>query len=457
MALYKRDNMEPLLDDIRAGRHKQVYLCFGERYLCQQAASSLEQELMKSAGATIHSVDGASEDNGKIVSRALSYSLLPGVQVIRVIDSRLFLSRSVGSEIWDKGLKAQQSGKTKAAVRHLLNLLSLGSVKAEGNRFFSEISEDQWQKLFGFSRPNEDLSWADRLIFESSPSASVSAADAAERLIIAIENGFPAGNILLIIAENVDKRKKLFTTIKKQGAIIDCSIAEGSSRAALNEQSGVVREMALQALTAMGKSIEPKALEALFQRIGFHPVAVVMEVEKLALFIDERERITIADLDQLIGRTREDALYELTEAFGKKDIAGTMLVLNHLLEDGIHELAIMASVRNYLRRMLIFRSLQLYGSPSYNPRMNASDFQNNYLPALQNSGAWPSLLKGHPYALFMSFGKAVEFSVSSLKQSLSLLLEAEFRLKSSPLPMRIVLEELLISLIRLNQSVASTP
>ncbi len=210
--------------------------------------------------------------------------------------------------------------------------------------------------------------------------------------------------------------------------------------------------MALQTLGEIGKTIEPKALEALFERIGFHPVAVVMEVEKLALFIDERERITMADLEQLVGRTREDAIFELTEAFGRKDTARTMIILNHLLEDGIHELAIIASVRNYLRRMLIFRALQQLDSPLWQQRMNANDFQNNYLPALKNSGAWPDLLKGHPYALFMSFSKAAEFSVTTLKHSLGLLLEAEFRLKSSPLPRSIVLEELLISLIKLHEN-----
>ena len=452
MALHKRTDIEPLLEEIRGGRHKQVYLCFGERYLCRQAGNSIEQELVKSTNTTINSVDGSTEDNSKIVSRALSYSLLPGLQVIRVVDSRLFLSRAVGSAIWDKALKAQQNGRTSAAVRHLTSLLALVSIKIEGNQMFTELSADQWQKLFGFSRPDQDLSWADNLILESSPTASTPVDDAGARLIQAIENGLPAGNILLITAENVDKRKKLFLSIKKQGEIIDCSIAEGASRAARNEQKDVVREMALQTLGEIGKTIEPKALEALFERIGFHPVAVVMEVEKLALFIDERERITMADLEQLVGRTREDAIFELTEAFGRKDTARTMIILNHLLEDGIHELAIIASVRNYLRRMLIFRALQQLDSPLWQQRMNANDFQNNYLPALKNSGAWPDLLKGHPYALFMSFSKAAEFSVTTLKHSLGLLLEAEFRLKSSPLPRSIVLEELLISLIKLHEN-----
>jgi len=452
MALHKRTAIAPLLEDIREGRHKQIYLCFGERFLCQQAGNTIEQEFLKSASTTIHSVDGSTEDNSKIVSRALSYSLLPGIQLIRVVDSRLFLSRAVGSTIWDKAVKAHQNNKTAPALRHLTNLLSLGSVKAEGDRLFSEIAADQWQKLFGFPHPDQDLSWADSLIRENPQASSKAGDDAGEKLIDAIQSGIPPTNILLISAENVDKRKKLFTSIKKLGEIIDCSIAEGASRAALNEQKDVVREMALQTLTEQGKTIEPKALEMLFDRIGFHPVAVVMETEKLAMFVDERERITSDDLDQMVGRTREDAIFELTEAFGRRDMAKTLITLNHLLEDGVHELAVIASLRNYLRRMLIFRALQQQPSPLWHQRMSAGDFQNNYLPALKETGVWPKLLKGHPYALFMGFNKAAEFSIPVLKHSLTLLLEAEFRLKSSPLPRNIVLEELLISLIRLNQS-----
>jgi DNA polymerase-3 subunit delta len=458
MALHKRTAIAPLLEDIRGGRHKQIYLLFGERFLCQQVGNTIEQEFLNSAHATatIHSVDGSTEDNSKIVSRTLSYSLLPGIQLLRVVDCRLFLSRSVGSTIWDKAVKAHQNNKPTPALRHLANLLSLGSVKGEGERLFSEIAADQWQKLFGFSHPDQDLSWADSLIRENPHVLSKTGDDAGEKLIDAIKNGIPPTNILLISAENVDKRKKIFSSIKKFGEIIDCSIAEGASRAARNEQKDVVREMALQTLTKRGKTIEPKALEMLFDRIGFHPVAVVMETEKLALFVDERERITSDDLDQMVGRTREDAIFELTEAFGQRDTAKTVITLNHLLEDGVHELAVIASLRNYLRRMLIFRALQQQPSPLWHQRISAGDFQNNYLPALKETGAWPKLLKGHPYALYMGFNKAAEFSIPTLKHSLTLLLEAEFRLKSSPLPRSIVLEELLISLIRLNQSAAST-
>jgi DNA polymerase-3 subunit delta len=225
-------------------------------------------------------------------------------------------------------------------------------------------------------------------------------------------------------------------------------VAAGGSAAAQKGQKDILREMVLKSLAGFQKKIAPRALELLFERVGFHPVAVIMETEKLALFAGERTTITVEDLNVMVGRTREDALYELTDAFGKKQAARTFVLLNRLQEQGMHGLAILATMRNYLRKMLIFRSLQLGTKPSWKPGMNAGHFQNTYLPALKERGEWSDLLKGHPYALFMSFSKAQEFSCTVLKNWLALLLQAEFRLKGAPLPPELVLEELFLTLLK---------
>jgi DNA polymerase III subunit delta len=109
-------------------------------------------------------------------------------------------------------------------------------------------------------------------------------------------------------------------------------------------------------------------------------------------------------------------------------------------------------MRNFLRRLLIFRSLQLLPEPVWRQGMSVQQFQGTYLPALKELGEWPALLKGHPYALFMSFTKAAEYSCSDLKDRLSLLLEAEFRLKGSSLPQDIVLEELFLTMLQGNSA-----
>lgn len=446
MGLHKRAEIGALLEKIAQGERCQVYLCFGERYLCRQAAEQLEERLLAGGGA-VHSLDGAVEDGSRLLSRLLSLTLLPGLQVYRVTDTTLFHSREVGEQLWDKACKARENDKPRVAVRYLSSLLQLGSVSVQTPAVFSDISVDQWPKLFGFPHPGQNLSWADELLggIERQPA---NAKNPVDKLMTAIKAGLPPHNLLLLTAEHVDKRKKLFTLIKKHGEIIDCSVAEGSSRAAVQQQKEVIREMVQAVLAKMNKTIEPQALETLFERVGFHPVGAVLEIEKIALYVDERQRISRDDVDQMVGRTREDAIFELTEALGNNNPARIMTVLDHLLSDAVHPLAIIASLRNYLRRLLIFRSLQNRETPPWSA-MSSNDFQKIYLPALKETGVWPDLLKGHPYALYVGFNKASQQSSGNLKKALTLLLEAEFKLKGSPIPGRIVIEELLLSLMKL--------
>lgn len=446
MAVHKRSDLGTILDEITGGAPKQIYLCCGERYLCRQAAASIEQAFLEHGGGTSHAIDGAAEDPARILSRLQSLSLLPGWQIYRVSDSRLFLSRAVGPELWDKAHKAHQDNKTESSARYLAQLLALAALTDEQPGIFAALSEQQWQNAFGFSRPADNPAWADEILARHRPSAPAGGGDATERLITAIENGLPGRNILLLLAETVDKRKRLYNAIKKHGQVIDCSIAEGASRAAQDQQKGIVRELAAATLKELGKTIEPQVLEQLFERIGCHPVAVVREVEKLALFADERTRITGADLDLLIGRTREEAVFELSEAVAARNTSQALIILHHLLRDGIHALAIIATLRNFLRRLLIFKSLQLLPQPAWSRSMSSSQFQSSYLPALKDGGRWPELLAGHPYALFMSFSKAADWSLPTLKHGLTRLLEAEFRLKGAPLPAHIILEEMLVTI-----------
>ena len=142
-----------------------------------------------------------------------------------------------------------------------------------------------------------------------------------DRYIEAFDKGLPGGNILLLTAETVDKRQRLFTYIKKKGTIVDCSVASGANAAAQNEQKAVLKEMMQKTLAEFGKKIDPRAVEIFFERVGFHPVAVVTETEKLAHFVGDRPMITSNDLETMVARNREDALYELTDAFSKRQAA----------------------------------------------------------------------------------------------------------------------------------------
>ena len=448
MALIKRTELAALLQGLKKGEGKQIYLFFGERYLCREAADSLQKSLLAGPmGGAVNSIDGDSEDSGRTLGQLMNFSLLPGLQIFRVTDSRLFHSKDVASAIWSRIIQAHDAKKEAACRRQLLSFIALAGLS--GDDRLAEIAADQWQTLFGFARPAGNLAWADEsLAFSPGQKKRGNSGDIASRYVETFAKGVPPDNILILTAEAVDKRKQLFTFIKKEGMVVDCSVAAGASAAAQKGQKEVLREMVMKSLAGFDKKMAPRALELLFERVGFHPVAVVMETEKLALAVGDRDRITVEDLDAMVGRTREDALFELTDAFGKQQVARTLVLLHRLLDQGVHGLAILATMRNYLRKLLIFRSLQLQTDPSWQSGMNAGQFQKMYLPALKERGEWSELLNGHPYALFMSFSKAREFSCSVLKNCLVQLLQAEYRLKGAPLPPELVLEELFLTMLK---------
>lgn len=408
----------------------------------------LQDTLLNQEAGAVHNIDGDGEDPGQTLARLMSFSLLPGRQLYRVANSRIFHSKTVAAEIWAKAVQSFQADHPGPALRHLQAMIQAAGLNIDGPAPLSEIPQQEWKKFFAFDKPREDLAWADTLLSQSGAITKVNRANLVNQYIEAFDKGLPGGNILLLTAETVDKRQRLFTYIKKNGTVVDCSVAPGSNAAAQNEQKTVLKEMMEKTLREFGVRIEPRAVELFFGRVGFHPVAVVTETEKLAHFVGDRSLITINDIETMVARTREDALYELTDAFGKRQVGRTLNILSRLLDKGFHSLAILATMRNFLNKQLIYRSLQMRPEPAWRNNMTAKEFQNAYLPELKAQGDWSEMLQGHPYALYMSFSKASGYSCKGLKRWLGMLLDAEFRLKGSPLPSHLVLEELFLAMLR---------
>jgi len=313
-----------------------------------------------------------------------------------------------------------------------------------------EFSPSQWKKLFGFAKPSEETSWTGQLLAELPHDATgpqVPVDDVAELLAKTLETGIPAKNYLVLLAEDVDKRKRLYKYLAEHHTVIDLEVETGSSSRALTAQKSLLLDLLAKTLAEFDKTIAPKTAELLLERVGFHPVAVVMEAEKLALYAGSRRQIEIEDLDALVGRTRQEAVYELTDALGKRNLEKALLIAGRLGEYGVHPLALIATIKNYTRTLLLFRALQENPDLGYSPSMQPGAFQKNILPALKEDTNWSKELAGHPYALFMQFKTAAGFALSTLQQWMEMLLQADFRLKGSPVTAENVMQYLLISML----------
>ena len=99
--------------------------------------------------------------------------------------------------------------------------------------------------------------------------------------------------------------------------------------------------------------------------------------------------------------------------------------------------------------MLLARSFQDLDSPSYTRSLSYPVFQKNYLPELKEGrDEWTGMLwKSHPYALYMLFSQAAGFHCQDLQDGLKEVLAAEYRMKSSSVDSRLVMDNLLFNLM----------
>jgi DNA polymerase-3 subunit delta len=221
----------------------------------------------------------------------------------------------------------------------------------------------------------------------------------------------------------------------------------GATSAARKDQENLLKELVQKTLAGFGKKLEPQALPVLLDRVGFHPNGVVMETEKLAL-ASESDLVTLAELNDLVGRTREEALYELNEAVGNRDLEGALISLVRLEENGLNPLVIVAGLRNFFRKLLLVRALVEAEHPAYNEGISYPAFQKGYLPRLKSAfTSWPSQLAGHPFVVYKAFQQAERFSMTRLEKGFKELLACEYRLKGSRLPDYLILEAFLFDLL----------
>jgi DNA polymerase-3 subunit delta len=305
MSVYKRQEIPKLIDEIKQGITAQIYLLFGERYLCRNAAQELIEHLLpeqERQATSLQHIDGDQEDFIRTLNLLKTFSLFSGRKIFWVTDTKLFYSKGVAKSVWDKACEKNERNEARQALRYLLQMLNLAAVSpqemAEEN--IASLSATRWKTLFGFSKPQGDLSWIQDLLADIPADASPAKGaetDAATMYTHAFEVGIPSDNILILLAEAVDKRKRLYKFIQEHGVILDLAVDPGSSAAAKRDQETIVKELLYSTLTKYDKDIESQTIPVFLERVGFHPVAAVMEAEKLALYVGDRKVITREDAE----------------------------------------------------------------------------------------------------------------------------------------------------------------
>lgn len=180
-----------------------------------------------------------------------------------------------------------------------------------------------------------------------------------------------------------------------------------------------------------GKSLAPEAQMLLLTLQGPDLLPLAHEVDKLCLFVGEREQIDLEAVEALVGHGRVHGIFELTRAVGRRDLQGALSCLRDLLERGEEPLKILGMLARQLRLLLRAKELVAESRPP----------------------AEISRLLGVPRAFLPEFLEGAKISqVTRLEQGLERLLDLDRALKSSGKGQALSLELAVIDLCSKGES-----
>ncbi len=125
------------------------------------------------------------------------------------------------------------------------------------------------------------------------------------------------------------------------------------------EQDGEmrVRERVLSSMRRRGKRMTDKAFSALKERIKDESL-LEQELGKLLDYVGDKETIETRDVAAVVTQTHEDSLIMLFEAMAQRNRKELIGVLENLLAQGVHILAVQSFIAKQVRLLLQAKDMQ---------------------------------------------------------------------------------------------------
>ena len=143
-----------------------------------------------------------------------------------------------------------------------------------------------------------------------------------------------AGTTLVFVASDVDGTRKLTKRLKEVAQVVDCSGPETRTSNDRREAVALMRANVAKQLEERGASIDKPALEMLVDRTGLDVNQLRGAVERLLLYSQGRQSITLEDVREVVGAHAFVDDWAVTNAIEGGDAARALRALVLRLENG---------------------------------------------------------------------------------------------------------------------------
>jgi DNA polymerase-3 subunit delta len=154
---------------------------------------------------------------------------------------------------------------------------------------------------------------------------------------------------LVLVAEKIDQRIKLFTTWKKKGVLLKLDPLYERQLPAFVREEARQREVRFDA----------GAAELLCEEVGAELGQLADAVERLSIYVGERKTIALEDVESQVATTRQRTVFELADAVGQGSRERALVALGSLLSAKESGVRIVAMLARHLRQL--WRAHQLLG------------------------------------------------------------------------------------------------
>ncbi|HEX6878819.1 MAG TPA: DNA polymerase III subunit delta [Terriglobales bacterium] len=179
--------------------------------------------------------------------------------------------------------------------------------------------------------------------------------------------------------------------------------------------------------------VDPDAARELVDSLGGDMMMISGELEKLVLYVGDKKRITLGDVETMVLAAKQRTLYELTDAISSKDRARALEVLDAVISTGDGE---DAAIGHLYMLAKTFRQMLVISE------RNVRDTR----------ALWQVLWQGFrvpPFAAEDVIRQARRYkSRRELTRAIRLIAKADLGLRSNPPSKRMVLENLVLDLCR---------
>ena len=227
--------------------------------------------------------------------------------------------------------------------------------------------------------------------------------------------------VLALVAEEIKSDAALAKAVAKVGQVLAYDVPKRKLPEWVGEQFG-----------RYGAKADADACRALVEIVGDDLDELQSEIDKLATWA-AGDQVTLRDVEQMAAGRAETAIFSLTDAWGRRDVAGVLSSAEAIMERSHRPrsgelMRMIASMVSHVGRV---RRCQRLADQGIRPRDAAGQ------------------LKMHPFVAEKAFGQAANFSAEELGYAIVRLSELDAAAKGgSRMPADLELERALIDVTR---------